>query len=230
LGDTDAVARISRAGGSVSEAVPPAVAEWEPRPSAVRGEEAREEFAGIFLLGAGFPSALNGTKDTLALPTITAALEQMEAAGGRMERRVVGDCWRYRGQPEPMLEMNQFKLTGLEVRPDGGEVVDSDLEGPVECDPTARICSSVVRGPVVIGPGAEIRDAFVGPYTSVGADARIEGAEVENSVILEGTSITHVGGRIDASVIGPHARIFRDFRIPRGMRINVGPGAAISLP
>lgn len=228
LGDDDAVVLVSRFPSMPDPAARPTDEEAGPTGGA-RGEGTVEDYAGLFLLGAGFPSALQGPEETLSLPTVATALGQMETVGGRVERRLVGDWWRYRGQEAPVLEMNQFKLSGLEVQACLGEVSDSDLEGPVECDPTARIYSSVVRGPVVIGPNAEIRDAFVGPYTSVGAHVRIEGAEIENSVILEGSSITHVGGRLDSSVIGPRARIFRDFRIPRGTRINVGPGASISL-
>lgn len=229
LGDDDAVVLVSQ----FSRPHDPAArseGEGEVELAATgRREETVEDIAGLLLLGAGLPSALEGPEGTPTLPTVATALDQMEAAGGRVERRLVGDWWRYRGQPDPILEMNQFKLAGLEMGPCAGEVSDSDLEGPVVCDPTARIHSSVVRGPAMIGPHAEIRDAFVGPYTSIGAHVRIEGAEIENSVILEGSSVTHVGGRLDSSVIGPHARVFRDFRIPRGTRINVGPGASISL-
>jgi glucose-1-phosphate thymidylyltransferase len=231
LGDNDAVVLVSRFAASPEAAAPPqGEEEGEEEPVGPAGGEGTvEDLAGLFLLGAGFPSAVKGPEETLLLPTVATALDQMETAGGRVERRLVGDWWRYRGQPNPILEMNQFKLAGLEAQPCSAEVADSDLEGPVECDPTARIYSSVVRGPAVVGPHAEIRDAFVGPYTSIGAHVRIEGAEVENSVILEGSSITHVGSRLDSSVIGPRARIFRDFRIPRGTRINAGPGASISL-
>lgn len=229
LGDNDAVVLVSRFPLPPDPAASAGEGEGLEAVEGGRGERTVEDLAGLFLFGAGFPSAFREAEATPSLPTVATALDQMEAAGGRVERRLVGDWWRYRGQTAPVLEMNQFKLAGLELQPCRGEVADSDLEGPVECDPTARIYSSVVRGPAVIGPNAEIRDAFVGPYTSIGANVRIEGAEVENSVILEGSSITHVGGRLDSSVIGPRARIFRDFRIPRGNRINVGPGASISL-
>ena len=78
-------------------------------------------------------------------------------------------------------------------------------------------------------PDAEISDAYIGPYSSIGAKVVIENAEVEHSIILPGASIKHLGGRLEASVVGPGARIFRDFRLPRALRLNVGEGAEIAL-
>ncbi len=87
-----------------------------------------------------------------------------------------------------------------------------------------------MRGPAVIGAGVRLRDAYVGPYTSIGHDVVIEGAEVEHSIVMPEASIRHLGDRLEASVIGPHARVFRDFRLPRALRLNVGRGAEVSLP
>ena len=57
----------------------------------------------------------------------------------------------------------------------------------------------------------------------------IEGSEVEHSIILAGASISHLGGRLEASVVGPRARVFRDFRLPKALRLNVGEGAQVTL-
>ncbi len=92
-----------------------------------------------------------------------------------------------------------------------------------------RSAGSVVVGPTVIGPNVQIADAYIGPYTAIGADARIEGAEIERSIIAPGASITHVGGRLVASVVGRDARVFRDFSLPRALRLRVGAGTEVAL-
>jgi glucose-1-phosphate thymidylyltransferase len=92
-----------------------------------------------------------------------------------------------------------------------------------------RIESSVVRGPVVIGPGARLRNAYVGPYTSIGRDVLIEGSEVEHSIVMPEASIKHLGGRLEASIVGARAQVYRDFRLPTALRLNVGEGAEVSL-
>jgi hypothetical protein len=38
-----------------------------------------------------------------------------------------------------------------------------------------------------------------------------------------------LGGRLEASVVGLRARVFRDFRPPKALRLNVGDGAQVSL-
>ena len=42
-------------------------------------------------------------------------------------------------------------------------------------------------------------------------------------------SMLHVGGRLVASIVGRHARVFRDFSIPRALRLQVGDGDEVAL-
>jgi glucose-1-phosphate thymidylyltransferase len=82
---------------------------------------------------------------------------------------------------------------------------------------------------VVIGPGATILDAYIGPYTAIGDNALVENAEIENSVVFAEAQIRHVGGRLDGSVIGRGAHVFRDFAVPRAVRLHVGDGAQVEF-
>ena len=81
----------------------------------------------------------------------------------------------------------------------------------------------------MIGAGARIRDAYIGPYTSIGAGAQIEGAEIERSIVQAGASIAHIGGRLMSSVVGRHATVFRDFSLPRALRLRIGEDTEIGL-
>ena len=76
---------------------------------------------------------------------------------------------------------------------------------------------------------ARLCDAHVGPYTAIGRDVLVEGAEIDQSVIVPGASICHLGSRLEASVVGPRARIFGAFRLPKAPRLNIGEGAEVSL-
>jgi glucose-1-phosphate thymidylyltransferase len=149
--------------------------------------------------------------------------------GGVVRTCRVHDWWRLKGGAAALLQGNRFALDQLRPDFDSARVVNSDIQGAVVADPTARIESSIVRGPAIVGAGAHVREAYVGPYTSIGAGVVIEGAEIEHSVILAGASITHLGGRLEASLVGCNAKIFRDFRLPRAVRVLVGEGANISL-
>lgn len=150
-------------------------------------------------------------------------------AGGHVTLRQVKDWWRYRRSPDALLEGNRFALEGLKGSPVEAPLLDSRIEGAVSIDPSARLESSIVRGPAIIGARVSLRNAYVGPYTSIGDDVLVEGAEIEHSIIMPGASISHLGGRLQASVVGCNAKVFRDFSLPRGLRLNLGDGAEVCL-
>jgi glucose-1-phosphate thymidylyltransferase len=188
----------------------------------------RSDSAGVAVLG---PGALDGAANLDLDPehALEALVERVQQRGGRVALCGVTDWWRFRGGTEALLEGNRFALEGLRADYDRSQAIDSKFQGAVVVHPEARIRSSVVRGPAIIGARARLRDAYVGPYTSIGDDVAIEGAEIEHSVVLPGASISHLGGRLEASVIGPKSRVFRDFRLPRALRLTLGEGAEVSL-
>ncbi len=47
--------------------------------------------------------------------------------------------------------------------------------------------------------------------------------------MLADASVLHVGGRLVASIVGRHARVFRDFSVPRALRLQVGDGDEVAL-
>ena len=149
---------------------------------------------------------------------------RLSELGGSVRTCAVREWWRFRGGAPALLDGNRFALE--RVQPDfaNAQVAKSDIQGAVVAHPTARIESSTV-----IGPCAHMRHAYVGPYTSIGERVLIEGAEIEHSVVLAGASITHLLDRMEACVVGRDAKIFRDFRLPRALRLQVGEGATISL-
>jgi glucose-1-phosphate thymidylyltransferase len=140
------------------------------------------------------------------------------------------DGWRhYAGDAADLLELNRIALDRLDLGARAAAEGGNRIEGRVAIDPTASVENSVIVGPAVIGAGARIVEAYIGPYTSVGEDVLIEGVEVERSIISAGASVVHVGGRLVGSVVGAGARIFRDFSLPRAIRLRVGAGDEIAL-
>jgi glucose-1-phosphate thymidylyltransferase len=184
--------------------------------------------AGVAVLGAGALQAMSALDpaEALGLEHVVARLREL---GGKVRTCQVRKWWRFKGGAPALLAGNRFALEQLRPDFESARVVNSDIQGAVVAHASARIESSTVRGPAIIGPDAHMREAYVGPYTSIGARVRIEGAEIEHSVILDGASITHLMDRLEACVVGSNARIFRDFRLPRALRLQVGEGATISL-
>jgi glucose-1-phosphate thymidylyltransferase len=185
---------------------------------------------GIWVFG---PGALSRAA-TLCRPSsddgIPAEISEagLEALGRVQVRAAPGWC-EYAGDPAELLDLNRAALDRLDPDPRSPHGSGNRIEGRVSIADRVSMRSSVILGPVVIGPGARIIDAYIGPYTSIGAGAHIEGAEIEQSIIAERASVMHVGGRIVASIVGREARVFRDFSLPKALRLRLGDGTEVAL-
>ena len=103
------------------------------------------------------------------------------------------------------------------------------IEGRVIVEAGAVLERSTVRGPAIIGAGARLLDAYIGPYTAVGRHCVIERSEVEHSILLEGSSVRGLDGRMESSLLGKDVAISRDARQPRAYRFMVGDKSEISI-
>jgi glucose-1-phosphate thymidylyltransferase len=186
--------------------------------------------AGVYLFGPRLAEVLRGLD--VSAPGelgIGEALERLRESGGRLATELVNGWWRYDASPAALLNANRFVLERLVPRV-AATLQDSRIEGRVAVDHSARLESATVRGPAIIGPDARIIDTYIGPYTSIGAGVVVEGAEIENSIVLPGATIGFLGRRLEASVVGSGAKVVRDFCLPSGVRLCVGDGAEVSLP
>jgi glucose-1-phosphate thymidylyltransferase len=159
---------------------------------------------------------------------ITDAIQYLVDQGKNVEPHLVDGWWKDTGRLDDMLQANRLVLEDLKPRQDG-ELIDSQIEGRVVVEAGARLERCVVRGPAVIGAGAQLTDAYIGPYTSIDKDVVVERAEIEYSIILEGSKIADLGARLEASLIGKHSQVVRTNGMPRTYRLLVGDKCEISL-
>jgi glucose-1-phosphate thymidylyltransferase len=159
---------------------------------------------------------------------ITDAIQHLVDAGLRVEPHIVRGWWKDTGRLEDMLEANRLILDNI-VRSVEGELIDSQVEGRVVVEHGARLERTRVRGPAVIGAGAQLRDCYIGPYTAVGEGCAISGAEVEHSILLAGSSVCDLDGRMESSLLGRNVRVRRGDRQPRAYRFMVGDNSDISI-
>jgi glucose-1-phosphate thymidylyltransferase len=149
--------------------------------------------------------------------------------GGSVRVQAIDGCLACHGGQERLLEGNRRMLEELQGGVDAAAYPTCRFEGPVHVDPSAELEHTLIRGPAVIGARSVLSRAYVGPYTSIGADVRIEGSEIEHSIVLDRAQLLHVGSRLDTSVIGYGARVERAFALPASMRLSVGDGAEVLL-
>ena len=93
-----------------------------------------------------------------------------------------------------------------------------------------RLGFLVTRRPhYVLGRFATVRDAYVGPYSAISADAHVERAEIEHAILLERSSIIGIETRIEDSLIGADCVITRSNAIRSANRLLVGDGSRIEI-
>jgi glucose-1-phosphate thymidylyltransferase len=159
---------------------------------------------------------------------ITDAIQHLVDHGRRVEPHVVKGWWKDTGRLADMLEANRLVLDTITTRVEG-ELVDSQCDGRVVVEPGAVLERSTVRGPAIIGAGARLIDCYVGPYTAVGEGCVVERAEVEHSILLAGSTVTGLDGRMESSLLGRNVSIVRSHRQPRAYRFMVGDESEIEI-
>ncbi len=159
---------------------------------------------------------------------ITDAIQWLLDNGYSVHPHIVKGWWKDTGKIEDMLEANRTVLDTFD-RDVRGTATNSQIEGKVIVEDGAQIVDSVLRGPTIIGRDARIQNAYVGPYTSIGNGCSLEYCEIENSIVLENSTIAHVDGRIEASLIGKNVKIGRTHRKPVAYRFMVGDNSEVGI-
>jgi glucose-1-phosphate thymidylyltransferase len=159
---------------------------------------------------------------------ITDAIQHLVDHGSRVEPHIVHGWWKDTGRLEDILAANRLVLDTIAERIDG-ELIGSQVDGRVVIESGAHLERSTVRGPAIIGQGARLIDCYIGPYTAVGEDCTIENAEVEHSILLAGSVVRNLAGRMESSLLGRNVTIGRDHRQPRAYRFLVGDNSEVGI-
>jgi glucose-1-phosphate thymidylyltransferase len=159
---------------------------------------------------------------------ITDAIQHLVDQGRRVEPHIVRGWWKDTGRLEDMLAANRLVLDTMQARLDG-ELIESQIDGRVVVEAGAVLERSTVRGPAIIGAGTHLTDCYIGPYTAIGENCTITGAEVEHSILLSGAVVRGLAGRMESSLLGRNVTIGRDQRQPRAYRFLVGDNSEIGI-
>ncbi|MGW2830888.1 glucose-1-phosphate thymidylyltransferase [Streptomyces sp. NPDC001286] len=159
---------------------------------------------------------------------ITDALQWMIDAGRDVRSTTISGYWKDTGNVTDMLEVNRSVLETLERRIDGAVDEGSELIGRVRVEAGAKVTGSRIVGPVVIGTNTVIADSYVGPFTSIAEDCRIEDSEIEYSIVLRGSSVRGVR-RVEASLIGRDVEVTPAPRKPAAHRLVLGDHSKVQI-
>jgi glucose-1-phosphate thymidylyltransferase len=184
---------------------------------------------GVYMFTAGIHDAARAIEPSARGELeITDAIQYLVDDGRRVEPHIVRGWWKDTGRLDDMLEANRLVLDRIEPQIDG-ELVDSQCDGRVIIERGARLERTTVRGPAIIGAGTRITDAYIGPYTAIGENCVITSAEVEHSILLSGSTVSNLEGRMESSLLGRNVTIARGVRQPRAYRFMVGDNSEIGI-
>src|SRR5215208_5569445 len=200
-------------------------------PAEADPERGGETFTGLALLG---PRAQAAARDLVAErpdPGLGDLFDRLWADGGRVATHAAYDWTRLRADQSSLLDASRVALESMPSDAPsgcpGGPGIS--VEGPARIDASALVEHTTLRGPVIVGPRARISQAFIGPFTAIGADVVIDGVEIENSVVLAGVVLSHVPQRVDSSILASGARVYGDFRLPRALRLQLGERCEVGV-
>ena len=177
---------------------------------------------GVYLFDAGIHEAVASIEPSpRGELEITDAIQWLVDQGRRVRCELLTGWWIDTGKLTPLLEANRLLLERIETTIEGTVDEASVIDGRVHIGAGATVTGSTIRGPVSIGPGAVIENAFIGPFSAIGARCRVVASEIEHSVLMDDSSVIDVP-RLEDSLIGSHAEVMRSRRKPRALRLMVG--------
>jgi glucose-1-phosphate thymidylyltransferase len=159
---------------------------------------------------------------------ITHAIQWLIDEHLNVRTSVISGYWKDTGNVTDMLEVNRTVLESTEPAVDGSVDAVSEIIGRVRIEAGAAVTRSRIVGPVIIGAGTVITDSYVGPFTSISEDCRIERSEIEFSIVLRHSSITGVR-RIEASLIGRDVEVTPAPAVPAAHRFVLGDHSKVQI-
>lgn len=186
---------------------------------------------GIYLFKSSILKAVNSIKPSLRDELeITDAIQWLIDNGYEVDSHIVDGWWKDTGKPEDILDANRLVLDDLVPNNYGKTEENVQIHGRVSIgEGTIVKEGSVIKGPSIIGKNCIIGPGtYVGAYTSIGDETTIEGAEIEDSIVV-GESVIKTKRKITESLIGRESQIADGAETPRGLRLIIGEHSNLCL-
>ncbi|GAA3494165.1 glucose-1-phosphate thymidylyltransferase [Streptomyces albogriseolus] len=159
---------------------------------------------------------------------ITDAIQWLIDTRHDVRSATVSGYWKDTGNVADMLEANRSVLDGIGAGVEGTVDAGSELVGRVRVEAGAEVRGSRIVGPAVIGAGSVISGSYVGPYTSIAENCRIEDSEIEFSIVLRDSRLDGVR-RVQASLIGRNVTVTPAPHTPRAHRLILGDHSKVQI-
>ena len=139
---------------------------------------------------------------------LTDAISIMIQGGAKMRTNRIS-TWLDTGTIEATLETNRILLERLKV-------------------PTVERSGVKIIPPVAIHPSTQVESAVIGPHVSIGANCKISGAVISDSIIEEGTQLIRTA--VKHSLIGKNCYIEGQPNKKEAATLNIGDNSSVINP
>ncbi|MDP2995232.1 MAG: sugar phosphate nucleotidyltransferase [Anaerolineales bacterium] len=146
---------------------------------------------------------------------LTDTINIMIERGLKMRTQTV-EVWLDTGTIDATLETNRYLLSRLQV----GKLEHENLQ-------TWKRANVTIVPPVFVHASAEISNSVIGPYASIGADCKITGARVEDSILEAGVTVD--AAALKGSFIGRQARVQGRSADDPPLKLNIGDNSSVTL-
>lgn len=148
--------------------------------------------------------------------------------GKRIGYSIVTGWFKDTGTVDDFLECNRLVLDKI---PNNPSLARANISGRVLVDPSASVDeNSTILGPCYIGPHAVVSHCYIGPFTSVGANCQVNNADIEDTILLDGSNVDlRSSATIRRSIIGPNAKVSVGKDPKRIIRLILGRDSMVEL-
>jgi len=116
--------------------------------------------------------------------------------------------WRDPGKFDDSLEANRLMLDlNLKTNIKGKIDKKTKISGKVAIGKGSKVSNSQIIGPAIIGKNTVIENSYIGSHASIADDCQIINSQIENSIVMQNSSIINAQQRIEASMIGKNTEI-----------------------
>ena len=161
---------------------------------------------------------------------ITEAFQMMLNKEMKIGYSLIKGWWKDTGTVEEFLDCNRMILE--KIQDEGSKQLHTGaVQGKLKIGENVHLSGSTrILGPCYIGSNTVIESTYVGPYTSIGSNCVLKNVEVENSVIMDSSSLDVTETiRITDSLIGPNTKILSSKSKPKAFKLVLGRDSRIEL-
>lgn len=183
---------------------------------------------GVYMFSSDIHEAVAGIKvSRRGELEITDAIQNMINDGKKVSHEIIDGWWLDTGKKDPLLLCNRLVLDTIEQDIFENELNSYTAYGRVQIG-NAIICNSKIIGPAVIADDVIIENSYIGPYTSIGPGCIVKNSEIQNSVLLSGSSVIDIE-RMSDSLLGKGAVVKKSNIKPSAIKLMISDDSIVEV-